>query len=101
MKQNNVVMVGLTVSMHFQQFEDLKFQIFPLDMPPEPPKTPVSLELAWLIIPWQGLINLFFFLFLDLMYAPPHEKSWLWSWNSSTDFVPRTGLFENKLNFLL
>ena len=51
MKQNIMVMVGLTVSMHFQQFEDLKFQIFPLDMPPEPPKTPVSLELAWLIIP--------------------------------------------------
>ena len=28
MLQNNVVMVGLTVSMHFQQFEDFKFQKF-------------------------------------------------------------------------
>ena len=26
--KNNVVMVGLTISMHFQQFEKLKFQIF-------------------------------------------------------------------------
>ena len=28
MMQTNEVMVGLTVSMHFQQFEDLKFQNF-------------------------------------------------------------------------
>ena len=28
MIQINVVMVGLTISMHFQQFEDLKFQFF-------------------------------------------------------------------------
>ena len=28
MIQNNVVMIGLTNSMHFQQFEDFKFQFF-------------------------------------------------------------------------
>ena len=28
MIQNNVVMVGLIISMHFQQFEELKFLIF-------------------------------------------------------------------------
>ena len=28
MIRNNAVMVGLTVSMHFQQFDDLKFQNF-------------------------------------------------------------------------
>ena len=33
MIQNNVVMVGLTISVHFQQFEDMKFLIFFLGNP--------------------------------------------------------------------
>ena len=38
--KNNVVMVELTISMHFQQFEDLKFLIFfPGSMPLDPPKS--------------------------------------------------------------
>ena len=36
MMQNNVVMVGLTVSMHFQQFEELKFLFFPGEHVPGP-----------------------------------------------------------------
>ena len=50
MIQNNVVMVDLTVSMHLQQLEDLKFHIFPGSMP----RTTITLkssELAWSIIP--------------------------------------------------
>ena len=34
---NNTVMVGLRVSMHFQQFEDLIFKHFPGNMPRTPP----------------------------------------------------------------
>ena len=37
--KTNVVMVGLTISMHFQQFEDLKFLFCPGSMPPDTPKT--------------------------------------------------------------
>ena len=39
MMQNNVVMLGLTISMHFQQFEELKFLYLPRSMPSNPPKT--------------------------------------------------------------
>ena len=37
--KNNVVVVGLTTAMHFQQFEDLKFPIFPREHAPDLPKT--------------------------------------------------------------
>ena len=38
--KNNVVVLGLTILMHFQQFEDLKFIIFFRGcMPPDFPKT--------------------------------------------------------------
>ena len=33
-------MVGLTISMHFQQFEDLKFIFFLEDHAPGPPRNP-------------------------------------------------------------
>ena len=44
--KNNVVMVGLTISMHFQLFEDLKFRFFfPEEhVPPGPPKNPCSVS---------------------------------------------------------
>ena len=35
-------MVGLTISMHFQQFENLKFLFFPGEYVPGPPKNPCS-----------------------------------------------------------
>ena len=39
-EKNNVVMVGLSISMHFQQFENLKFLFFPGEHVPGPPKIP-------------------------------------------------------------
>ena len=39
--KNNVVMLGLKISMYFQQFEDLKFLFFfPAEHAPGPPKNP-------------------------------------------------------------
>ena len=40
MIQNNMVMVGLTISMHFQQFEELKFLIFSGRACPRTPLNP-------------------------------------------------------------
>ena len=37
-------MVGLTISMYFQQFEDLKFLIFPGEHAPGPPKNPCKVS---------------------------------------------------------
>ena len=37
-------MVGLTISMHFQQFENLKFLFFPGEYVPGPPKIPCSVS---------------------------------------------------------
>ena len=36
----NMVMVGLTILMHFQQFEDFKFLFFPGEHAPAPPYNP-------------------------------------------------------------
>ena len=35
-------MVGLTISMYFQQFEDFKFLFFPGGACPQPPKKPLQ-----------------------------------------------------------
>ena len=71
---NNVVMVGLIISLDYQQFEDLKFQFFLEHHAPGPPKSPVSSTLAWPVIPtliiWSQLLS----------YTPPHKNSWLWAW---------------------
>ena len=52
--QNNLVMVGLTISVHFQQFEDIKFIFFSEGAYPRTPKTlaecptvPIYAELSW------------------------------------------------------
>ena len=37
-------MVGSTISMYFQQFEDLKFLFFPGEHVPEPPKNPCEVS---------------------------------------------------------
>ena len=55
MIQNTAAMVGLTVSIYFQQFADLRFQIFFRGSMPEDTPTPKSLvssRLAWPVIPW-------------------------------------------------
>ena len=64
-----------TWSMHFQQFEDLKFQSFCGGACSQTPLKPiqVSLELAWWIIPILIIRSQF------LRYAPP-EKPWLQAW---------------------
>ena len=46
MIQNNVMMVGLTISMHFQQFEGLKFQFFPRGEPLQSVQT-VLFKFKW------------------------------------------------------
>ena len=47
MTQNNVVMLGLTISMHFQQFEDLDIHIFSEGACPwTPPKSLQSVQ-SW------------------------------------------------------
>ena len=40
--KNNVVMVGLTISMHFRQLEDLKFLFFPEEHAPRTPQKPLQ-----------------------------------------------------------
>ena len=50
MIQNNVVMVGLIIRVHFQYSEDLKFHFFSGEHTPAPPKGP-CVKLAWSIFP--------------------------------------------------
>ena len=51
-----MVMVGLTVSMHFRQFEDLKFQFFLGEHALGPRKT-----LIWYLYPWPIILTLILF----------------------------------------
>ena len=44
MIQNNVLMVGLTISMHYQQFEGLKYQNFSRGACPRTPVKAFSLR---------------------------------------------------------
>ena len=83
MIQNNVVMVEMTVSMHFQQLKNLKFQTSSGRACPRPPKSLVFSELARPIIPTLTIWPWF------LRYAlippppsppPPHGKFWLRAW---------------------
>ena len=65
MIQNNVVIVGLIVSMHFQQFEDHKVQSFLKELCPRTPLSPCVFGTAWSIIPTLIIWSQF------LKYAPP------------------------------
>ena len=88
-------MVGLTVLFHFScSLGSSNFKIFPGEhaLDPLSPKTFVSLELAWPIIPTLTIWSWF------LMYAhtpppSPHKKSRLQAWGvRGWDFVGFFGL---------
>ena len=68
MIQNNVVMLGLTILMHFQQLEEHKFQNFSWGAYPRPSKSLVSSALAWPVITklitWSWVFR----------YAPPTKN---------------------------
>ena len=68
MIQNNVVIVGLIVSMHFQQFEDHKVQSFLKELCPRTPLSPCVFGTAWSIIPTLIIWSQF------LKYAPPPPR---------------------------
>ena len=63
-------MVGLTITMYFRQFEDLKFQNFPEEHAPGSPKALCHRHLHS----------------LSFQNAPPNEKSWLRAFNRTQFF---------------
>ena len=94
MIQNNVVMVGLTISMHFQQLEDLKFPNFPVGTCP---RTRSNTKFLLLVVevctpPWKILAMGMVPLVISLYFAN-HNNQYLWQINKlMKDYVIATNL---------
>ena len=83
LKLKNVVIIGLTISMHFQQFEDQEFQNFTGELPPS--TTPVKnfCVFGTCMTYHSNINNLVTILEVCIRIPALHKKSWLLPCNSN------------------